>query len=81
MISGNLPGGAAFYAAGADVRLFRLSADLDPDLLKVREPAALSKVVGMADIIPCHRFLSANRAFFTHVVSPYIFVYTKGSII
>jgi hypothetical protein len=81
MISGNLFRGSAFYTIRADVGLLRLAADLYPDLLKIGKPAPFRKVVGMTDIIACHRFLSAYRALFTHIDSPYIFVYTKDSII
>lgn len=81
MMSKDFLSSSAPDAVGTDVSLFHLAGDLYPDLLKVRKPAPFGQVVGMAYIIASHGFLPADGTFFTHSISPYIFLLAKDYII
>ncbi len=57
---------SAAQAAGADARRHMSAAVVDPDCLKVRQPAPLGFVHRVADVITRHRALTAHVASFGH---------------
>ena len=61
---------SALYALGADVGLFRFAVNFDTDLLKIRQPAAVRKIMGVADVVSRHRLFSAYRADSAHDTPP-----------
>ena len=63
-------GRSALYALSADVGLFRFAVNFDTDLLKIRQPAALRKVMCMADVVSRHRLFPAYCADSTHDTPP-----------
>lgn len=63
-------GRSALYALGADVGLFRFAVDLDTYLLKIRQPATLVKVMGVADVVSRHRLFPAYCADSAHDTPP-----------
>ena len=66
----DLLGRSALDALCADVGLFRFAVNFDTDLLKIRQPAALRKVMCMADVVSRHRLFSAYCADSAHDTPP-----------
>ena len=70
MVLDNLFCRAALDALCADIGLFRFAVYLDTDLLKIRQPAALGQIMGVTDVVPCHRSLAAYCTDSAHDIPP-----------
>jgi hypothetical protein len=57
---------AGFYALGADLYPFNPSVMKCPHPLKVRMKTALGYIVGMADVVPGHRFFTTHITYSGH---------------